>query len=189
MTRESEAHDELEAEVGELKARLGQLEAKLRGSFRGGRAPGTRADVLLVTIGRLEAAFELEGVREVVPTAQLQPIPEAPPWVLGTLNLRGGTTPVVHIGARLAGGRAELVVEDLIVIAATQAGTAGFIVSAVGNIVEITLDQEASITDTPHASYVVGTFTHGGQSRLLLGIPELLRQADLRRLAHQGAEP
>lgn len=171
---------ELEAELRELQTRLSALQARLNRSFQGGRAPGSTVEVLLVEIGNLSAAFELDSVREVVPVAALRPIPEAPAWVLGALNLRGKTTPVVHIGSKLAGGSTDFQLEDLIVIAETDLGTAGFIVSSVGTIVETRLDETASLNETPHASYVVGTFSFQGNTRLLLGIAELLQHTDLR---------
>lgn len=170
---------DLEAELRDLQNRLAELSARLERSFKGGRAPGTRVDVLLVEIGSLSAAFELGPVREVVPVAELTPIPEAPPWVLGALNLRGSTTPVVHIGSKLVGGSPDFELEDLIVVAATELGAAGFVVTAVGSIVEATLDDTTSLNETPHASYVVGTFSHLGKPRLLLGVPELLRVTNL----------
>ncbi len=178
--------DELEAEVDELHERLRLLEARLKGTFRGGREPGSRVEALMVSIGSLEAAFELDSIERVVPAAALQPIPEAPNWILGSLNLRGRTTPIVHIGARLQGGIPELRLEDLFVIAALEWGRVGLVVSEVGTIVDVTLDDRASLTSTPHADYVVGTFSHDGRTRLLLGIHELLRHRDLQSVVDEG---
>jgi len=174
-----ERNTDLEAEVRDLQNRLADLQARLSRKFKGGRAPGTRVEVLLVEIGALSAAFELGPVREVVPVAALKPIPEAPPWVLGALNLRGRTTPIIHIGSKLSGGSPDFELEDLVVVADTEFGTAGFVVSAVGSIVETLLDDTTSLNETPHASYVVGTFSHLGSPRVLLGILELLRYTDL----------
>lgn len=180
----------LEAELRELQNRLTELQARLERSFKGGRTPGTRVEVLLVEIGTLSAAFELGPVREVVPVAEMKPIPEAPPWVLGALNLRGRTTPIIHIGSKLAGGTTDFELEDLVVIASTELGSAGFVVTAVGSIVEALLDDDTSLNETPHASYVVGTFSHLGKPRLLLGVPELLRYTGIApELAKTGGSP
>lgn len=179
---------DLEAELRELQSRLAELTARMERSFKGGRAPGSRVETLLVEIGTLSAAFELEAVREVVPVAELAPIPEAPPWVLGALNLRGHTTPVVHIGSKLVGGSPDFELEDLIVVANTDLGTAGFVVTAVGAIVDVTLDDTTSLNETPHASYVVGTFSHLGKPRVLLGVRELLRATNLASEAKTGTQ-
>lgn len=170
---------ELRTELDHLYSRLSEMEARLLGTHRRATMPGTEVEVLFVTIGALEAAFELSAVKEVVPAAALAPLPEAPAWVLGTLNLRGATVPVVHVGSRLTRESRSLKVQDLIVIASTDLGTAGFVVSAVGAIATIKLDQTASLTETPHAAYVVGSFSHADVARLLLGIRELLRHSEL----------
>jgi chemotaxis signal transduction protein len=102
------------------------------------------------------------------------------------LNLRGSSLPVVHIGARLERKAPELELQHLIVIASTELGTAGFVVDDVGVVLEVTLDAAPSLTETPHAPYVVGTFSHQGKARLILGIQELLRHSDLQK--HVGAE-
>ncbi len=179
---------ELRTELDHLYSRLSSMEARLLGTHRRATMPGTEVEVLLVTLGALEAAFELSAVKEVVPAATLAPLPEAPPWVLGTLNLRGTTVPVVHVGSRLKRESRGLKVQDLIVVAATELGTAGFVVSAVGAIANVTLDQTASLTETPHAAYVVGSFSYGEEARLLLGIRELLRHTELSSLIAEHEE-
>jgi purine-binding chemotaxis protein CheW len=173
---------ELQVEVDELRARLAALEARLRRWHRSGRAPGSELEVLFVRVLDLLGAFELAAVREVVPAALLAPLPEAPAWVLGTLNLRGVTIPVVDVSSRLRGATPELSVADVIVIVATEFGTAGVVVSEVGAIRNVTLDEQAALLETPHAAYVVGTFSCDGQARLLLGVQELLRHSDLASL-------
>ncbi|HEY6725145.1 MAG TPA: chemotaxis protein CheW [Polyangiaceae bacterium] len=170
---------ELQAEVDALRARLTALEARLHKRHKHGRPPGAEVEVLFLAVGKLLAAFELEAVSEVVPAAQLAPLPEAPSWVLGTLNLRGSTIPVVDIASRLSSRAPGLGLSDIIVIVATELGTAGVVVSEVGAIRSVRLDQQASFLEAPHAAYVVGSFSHDGQARLLLGVPELLRHSEL----------
>lgn len=177
---------ELQAEVDALRARLTALEARLHKSHKNGRPPGAEIEVLFLSVGTLQAAFELDAVCEVVPAAELAPLPEAPSWVLGTLNLRGATLPVVDIASRLGSQAPGLGLSDIIVIVSTEHGTAGVVVSEVGTIKSVRLDQRAAFLETPHASYVVGTFSHAGQARLLLGVPELLRHSELALIIGQG---
>lgn len=177
---------DLRAEVDSLYARLATLEARLRKSTKSGRAPGAQVEVLFITIGDLEAAFELEAVREVVPAALLAPLPEAPSWVMGTLNLRGTSIPVVHMGARMNHAEPILGVDDLIVVVSTELGAAGFAVDQVGTIVSVKLDDSASLLETRHAAYVVGSFSQDNKARLLLGVQELLRHSDLAQFIPVG---
>ena len=179
---------ELQAEVDALRARLTALEARLQKSHKHGRPPGAEVEVLFLGVGTLSAAFELSSVTEVVPAASLAPLPEAPSWVLGTLNLRGATIPVVDIASRLSSQAPGLGLSDIIVIVSTELGTAGVVVSEVGAIRTVRLDQRASFLEAPHASYVVGTFSHEGQARLLLGVPELLRHSELAPILKRESE-
>ena len=108
------AEAELQAEVDALRARLTALEARLHQRHKNGRMPGAEVEVLFLAVGKLLAAFELDAVSEVVPAAALAPLPEAPSWVLGTLNLRGTTIPVVDIASRLSSTAPRLELSDII---------------------------------------------------------------------------
>ncbi len=179
---------ELQHELDILHARLAELEAKVKRTHKSGRVPGSEVEVLFSSVGALDCAFELSAIKEVVPAAQLAPLPEAPSWVLGTLNLRGKTIPIIHIGSRMQGERARLRASDLIVIVQTESGSAGLVVTEVGVIQKVRLDSETSLMETPHAAYVVGTFTQKNQARLLLGVHELLRHSALAGILREVAK-
>jgi purine-binding chemotaxis protein CheW len=178
---------ELRAEVDALRGRLAQLEARLKKTYARTDLSGRDTAVLLVDVGSLKSALELERVQEVVPAATLSPLPEAPDWVLGTLNLRGKSVPVVHVAHRLDGAAKTLSVSDLIVIVATPSGTAGLVVSQVGAVKVIRSHDDTSMLETPHAPYVVGSFNDGTVARLILGVSELFRHTELS-LAVQEAD-
>lgn len=171
---------ELQAQIDVLRGQLSQLEERLGQALRRREPLHTQFEVLHVRIERTFAAFELEAIREVVPAAELSPLPEAPAWVLGMLNLRGTTLPVVDVGSRLAARTPRLLLGDLIVIASTQIGTAGLVVSEVDTITRVERDAlQSSVLETPHAPYALGTFSHRGRSTVLLGVTELLRHSEL----------
>jgi chemotaxis signal transduction protein len=170
---------ELQAEVDALRARLGALRAELRELRSGGRDAGRRLGVVVVRIDALPAGIELSSVREVVPAAQLAPLPEAPPWVLGALDLHGTTLPVVHVAARASGREPVLRRSHLIVVVEGELGLAGLAVDEVLGVDEVVLDGDSSLLEAPLAAYAVGTFSHGGRSRVLLGARELLRLDDV----------
>lgn len=179
----------LQAEVDALHGRLAELRDELRRARAGGRDALAPLEVLLVRVESLSAAIELSAVREVVPTAALSPLPEAPPWVLGTLDLRGVTLPVIHAGARLLGVSPVLRVADRIAIVESELGLAGLIVDEVLGVRVVELDATTSLLEAPHAPYVVGTFELEERSRLLLGVREMLRHADLGPLLASERPP
>lgn len=174
---------EMRAEVDALRGRLAQLETRLKKTYERSSLAGLDTSVLLVDIGELKAALELQRVQEVVPAATLSPLPEAPDWVLGTLNLRGRSIPVVHVAHRLGGAPRALALSDLIVIVRTESGLAGLVVSQVGAVQVIRAHADKSILETPHAPYIVGSWSDGTTARLILGVSELFRHTDLSALA------
>jgi chemotaxis signal transduction protein len=50
---------------------------------------------LAFPLGAESYALPLEQVREIVPAPELTPLPTAPPFVIGLLNLRGDVLPVL----------------------------------------------------------------------------------------------
>jgi len=180
---------ELRAEVDALRGRLAQLETRLKKTYARPNLSGRDTAVLLVDVGSLRGALELERVQEVVPAATLSPLPEAPDWVIGTLNLRGTSVPVVHVAHRLGGTAKTLALSDLIVVVATPSGTAGLVVSQVGAVKVIRSHDDTSMHETAHAPYVIGSFNDGTVARLILGVSELFRHTELSLVVgHADAE-
>ncbi len=175
---------ELLGELQALRSRLSDLESRIGQAKSESEPLPDEFDVLFVRIGAVAAAFELRAVREVVPAAALTPVPEAPAWVLGLLNIRGSTVPVVDIGSRLEGRPARLRVNDLIVVATGKLGAVGLVVNEVDTVARIERAAlQPAVHETPHAEYVLGAFPRGERSVVLLGLSELLRNADLPAVA------
>lgn len=71
---------------------------------------------LVVVAGQQRFAWELDVIREIVPTPVVTRLPGAPVWVLGLLNLRGRVVTVVDLAARMglaSGSGASIVVLEL----------------------------------------------------------------------------
>lgn len=179
---------EILGEIQALHRRLRELESRVGHGAAPVEPLPEEFDVLFVRIGGVAAAFELRAVREVVPAAALTPVPEAPAWVLGLLNIRGSTVPVVDIGSRLEGRPARLRVNDLIVVATGKLGAVGLVVNEVDTVARIERKAlQPAVHETPHAEYVLGAFPRGGHSVVLLGLSELLRQTELPVLSEEAS--
>ena len=103
--------------------------------------------------------FELDGetygvgirtVREIIGNMDITPVPQAPGYVRGVVNLRGRIVPVVDLRRRLGIGGDVPASRSCIVVVDTQAtgarGQAGMIVDAVSEVVAI---PEADIEPPP----------------------------------------
>ena len=64
-------------------------------------------EALLIPVAGDLYALELRGVREVLATPELTPLPGAPPAVCGLFNLRGTIVPLMDTSTLLGLGRAE----------------------------------------------------------------------------------
>jgi hypothetical protein len=60
---------------------------------------------LLLPVGPERYALALTGIREVVLSPAVEPLPGAPPAVLGVMNLRGEVVPVLDTAVLLGTGR------------------------------------------------------------------------------------
>ncbi len=61
-------------------------------------------------------ALPVDAVSEVVPAAALAPIPGAPPWLRGLLQVGPTTFPVIDLAARLAGPALPLELDDRFIL-------------------------------------------------------------------------
>lgn len=70
----------------------------------------------MVVAGEQRFAWELDAVREIVPTPVITRLPGSPVWVCGLLNLRGRVVTVVDLAARMglaSGSGSSIVVLEL----------------------------------------------------------------------------
>jgi purine-binding chemotaxis protein CheW len=95
------------------------------------------AELVVFRLEGREYAFPLEHVNEVLGMVALTPVPEAPPWLSGVINLRGQVVPVVDLRTRL--GLPYQVPGLSTPIMVVQAGgrMAGLIVDAVDEVLAL----------------------------------------------------
>ncbi len=65
-------------------------------------AEDTTCQVVLTRVSQGFCAFSIADVIEIMRPCPVQPVPEAPDWVLGLAVIRGGPVPVVDLGRFLA---------------------------------------------------------------------------------------
>jgi purine-binding chemotaxis protein CheW len=83
---------------------------------------------IVLPIGADRYGIELTDVREVVPDPRPEPVPGAPPAVLGVVNLRGDVVPVIDTAQLL--GLPPLARIAFAVVAECDAGLAGLATDA-----------------------------------------------------------
>ena len=135
-------------------------------------------DVLSCRVGDERVAILLREVREVVPIAAVAALPEAPPWVLGLLQLGPNAVPVLDVGSRFERRPRAIAASDLIVVCRHSPTDIGLVVQEVNDVVRIDAGEVAAPSrDIAHAPYLRGTFRDADGAVLVLGLRSFVENA------------
>ncbi len=110
-------------------------------------------------VGSQEFCIDIMGVREIRGWTQATPLPHAPSYVRGVINLRGAVLPIVDLAMRFGLGLTEPTARSVIIVVQVQQQVIGLLVDAVSDILTVS---EASMQPTPDiASELAKTFVKG----------------------------
>jgi chemotaxis signal transduction protein len=138
-------------ELRALEREGARVRAELVGLGPGERLPGLHL-VVAVTGGRM--LLPCARVAEIARVVAYEPIPGAPPWLLGTFVWRGRPAVAVDLGARPGGERASSLEALLVILDGTP--TVALVVDEVCRLVEDPL-LAASADATVDGGVVAGT--------------------------------
>jgi purine-binding chemotaxis protein CheW len=102
-------------------------------------SPGSR-ELIAFRIGDQEFCVNIMSVREIRGWTTATPMPHAPAYMLGVINLRGAVLPIVDLSARLGMMDAEPTDRHVIIVAQVKSRVVGLLVEAVSDILTITDD-------------------------------------------------
>jgi len=94
--------------------------------------------VVVFSLGKDTYAVEALAVQEILRQPEFTPIPEAPPYLLGMMDFRGVSIPLIHLGKLLSVSSLD---EGNRAIVLTEGGyTTAFIVDDVSDVLNLTDD-------------------------------------------------
>ncbi len=102
---------------------------------------------ITVQVGGQSFALDILSVREIRGWLPPTPLPHAPPYLKGMIDLRGSLIPVVALADRLGLPEAEANSSSVIAVTATRGGIVGMVVESVSDIITVT---ESMIQPPPH---------------------------------------
>lgn len=121
-------------------------------------APDGR-ELIAFRIGHQEFCVDIMAVREIRGWSAATPLPRAPGYVRGVINLRGAVLPIVDLAGRLGFANAEPTARHVIIVAQIGTQQVGLLVDAVSDILTVA---EGTVQPTPDvASELVKTFVRG----------------------------
>jgi purine-binding chemotaxis protein CheW len=114
------------------------------------RADGAGSSVLVrLSVGDDRYALPLAHVREVVRMVAVAPLPDAPPGVVGVINLRGRVIPVISLRARVGLPPKEPSLSDRIVVAEDGGRVFGLLVDGVHGVAAVGRVEAQSLAGGP----------------------------------------
>jgi purine-binding chemotaxis protein CheW len=128
-------------------------------------------------VGDQAFCIDIRSVLEIRGWTPATPLPEAPPYMTGVVNLRGTVLPIIDLAARLGLPTSEPSDRHAIMVARCGGRTVGLLVEAVSEIVQM---DDAALQQTPEmgqgegAGLIAGIFAVDGGMISLLELDSLL---------------
>jgi purine-binding chemotaxis protein CheW len=101
---------------------------------------------LTFALGQEEYGVEILKIQEIRGFSQITPLPNAPTYVKGVLNLRGTIVPIVDLRKKFGMPEEAYTTFTVIVVVQVQGKTIGFVVDAVSDVLTVSGD---AIQPTP----------------------------------------
>ncbi|MBO0903059.1 chemotaxis protein CheW [Jiella sonneratiae] len=121
--------------------------------------PRSARELIAFCIGEQEFCVDIMSVREIRGWTTATPLPHAPSYVNGVINLRGAVLPIVDLAARLGFPRTVPTARSVIIVVRVEQQLFGLLVDAVSDILTITDDLLQPTPDL--ASDLAKTFVRG----------------------------
>ncbi|MCK5690377.1 chemotaxis protein CheW [Myxococcota bacterium] len=193
----SQDGDQLSHEIASLRSQLDELQVKIRRKIFPQELPEDEGKYLICEVGNIQVALLLDSLEEVLPVCELLPLPEAPPWVPGLLNLRGKMLPVLDVHTRMHYAdrhnkertKREFLLSEQIIITKIAGERIGLLVQMTHPVRTIaTSDIQPSSPDIPQAPYIMGHFEDHGASYLVINLPSLIGTSKISETFRESPE-
>lgn len=161
-------------------------------------AVGEEIQVVVFRLGKQEFGVPIGQVKEIIMMPEVTPMPNAPSFIEGVINLRGQIIVVIDLPQQFELPRTERVENPRIVVVQAADETVGIIVDAAPEVLRLPL---AEIESTPsfvagkiQAKYVEGIGKRGDRLFVMLNLEELLSAEEVASLgkvkeSETGSEP
>jgi len=147
-------------------------------------------EVLVFVLGKEEYGVDILKVQEIRGYEKVTPIPSAPDYLKGVMNLRGVIVPVIDMRVKFRMPDVRYDTFTVVVILRIAGRVIGLVVDAVSDVVAFA---ESEVKPAPQlgtlvdGSFIAGLATHDERMVLLLDIERLLSSGELN-LLRQVAE-
>ena len=169
--------DDLFALLDELSTKereLADLKRALSVQVSSVRIPVQHSTVLRGNLFGFPVAVLAEEVDEVVRMPALTPLPDAPPWIVGLLQIAEDCLPVLDLSARETQKRRAPDPDHFVVLTNVRGQRRGLLLESVEGLAEIDgANLRRPALDQPFGPYVLGTYNLADRIVLLLSTAPL----------------
>ncbi len=143
-------------------------------------APVSR-ELIAFRIGEQEFCVDIMSVREIRGWTPATPLPRAPGYMKGVINLRGAVLPIIDLGARFGLATSEPTARHVIMVAHVGGRMVGLLVDAVSDIIQLT---DEAVQPTPDIaseqvkSFVKGLFALDGRMISLIELDRIIPEVE-----------
>ena len=151
---------------------------------------GSEIQLVTFQLGKERYGIDIMDVQEIVGLQDIRPLPNAPAFVAGILNLRGRIVPIIDLHQRFRIPPATTSDEDRLlagmVIVDLDGVRIGMVIDRVSRVVTINTDQ---IQPPPEvlagigSEYIHGVVNEGDGYLILLDIQRMFGPQDLRQIS------
>ncbi len=116
-------------------------------------------------------------VQEVLRVTEIAPVPGAPPYVLGIINLRGNVVTVIDTRGRFGLPSTEVDDTSRIIVIESEKQVVGILVDAVTEVVELRsaeIDVAPNVGNEESSQYIQGVATRESSLLILVDLNKLL---------------
>lgn len=142
---------------------------------------------LLFSVAEIRYALDVTEVKRIVRAVEITPLPEAPDFVRGLINVAGDIIPVIDMRLRLGLARREMELSDRFILTNPAGIPIALLVDRVEGVVELPTQSETrvktAVTDTP-----ISAATVDGNIVLLQTMEGFVSELTLFQLEHIGRE-
>jgi purine-binding chemotaxis protein CheW len=126
-------------------------------------------------------------VQEVLRVSEIAPVPGAPHYVLGIINLRGNVVTVIDTRIRLGLSTSEVTDSTRIVIIEGNKHVVGILVDCVAEVVDLPTSEVESapnVGNDESARYIQGVASRDGELLILVDLNKMLTDEEWEDLAN-----
>ena len=139
-------------------------------------------EMLVFKLGSEEYAVDILKVQEIRGYEKVTPIPRAPDFLKGVVNLRGTIVPVVDLRVKFALPDVTYDTFTVVIVLRIAGRTVGAVVDGVSDVVHLAgheMKEPPRLGAIVDSSYLAGVATQGGRMILALDIEKLLSAGEL----------